>query len=150
MSTKHWTEEELIDRLYGIEPSSAGSHICPECEARWQALLERRAAFLQIADPAVPATVLARQRREVRERLSSWPAVFSPLRQAVAAGALAGVVCLAILLNPAPPSPEPMVATAANDRALYEDVFQTLASPVPAAVAPINGLFEYEEQEVRQ
>lgn len=145
MSTKHWTDEELIGRLYGIEP---GTHDCVECDARWQALLARRAAFLQNADIAVPAAVLAKQRIGLRERVAQPPAVFSPLRQLVAAAAMAFVVGLAVLLNPNPPAAEPIVA--ANDSALYEDVFQTVSSPVPDAVAPINGLFEYQEQEVRR
>ncbi|MBI5628965.1 MAG: hypothetical protein HY953_08600, partial [Candidatus Rokubacteria bacterium] len=54
--TKHWTEEDLLARIYGLDPPPGLrlEHFseCPECAARWKQAETSRAGVLAAAAAA--------------------------------------------------------------------------------------------------
>lgn len=148
----HLTDDELIDRLYGI---GSNPHRCPECDTRLRGLagLRRRIA----PEIEVSADFLAGQRRSIYARIeakSRWYA--RPLARW--APATAAVLCLAAGLAvfhasaPAPraiPHPAARVVShaaphgdPAADAQLFFDVYSMEQSAEPRAAAPIHELFE--------
>lgn len=136
---KHWSNEELIDRLYEVGGGDE-AHLgeCAECRERWEALLVRRKEAL--AAPDVPAALLAEQRRQIHRRMGERRAGFWNLRLAPALAALAVVFMGVTLIRP---TPEPVPATlASNDDTFFTDIYTMLESAEPAAIAPLHSLFE--------
>ena len=138
MNGGHWSDDDLVGRLYGAGPDDAHLTECPDCAQRWQRLIEKRERILE--PPNVPEAFLASQRREVQRRLER-PGKSVRWLSLAAAGATAGVVMLAVLLlyRPTPP-PEPPAA----DSELYADIYSLVQSDVPQAAEPIRALFEVE------
>ncbi len=135
MNGGHWSDDDLVSRLYGTGPDDAHLTECPDCAQRWQRLIEKREWILE--PPNVPEAFLASQRREVQRRLERPGKSFRWLSLA-AAGATAGVVTLAVLLYRPAPAPAPESA----DRELYSEVYSLVQSDAPEAVEPIRALFE--------
>jgi hypothetical protein len=137
MSGKHWDDDALIGRLYGVGPDDGHLGDCAECAQRWQTLLARRESVL--AQPGLPEELMDRQRREVYQRLESsakrrWWLPFAPV------AATAGVVLLAVVLFRSGPAPPPVVSSA--DSGLYTEVYSLVQTSEPQAVEPIHALFE--------
>jgi len=137
MNGGHWSDDDLVGRLYGAGPDDAHLTDCPECAQRWQSLIEKRERILE--PPNLPETFLASQRREVQRRLAR-PGKSVHWLSLAAAGATAGVVMLAVLLHRPAPAPAPETA----DRELFTAVYSLVQSDEPEAVQPIRALFEVE------
>lgn len=136
---KHWSDEDLIDRLYDAGREDPHLDECEGCRARWLELLERRQQMLE--EPDVPADFLAAQRREIYQRLDSAEHAW-PFRLAPALAAMAAVVLGIVLSLPAPP-PQPTLAL--NDT-FYTEIYSMVESPEPAAAEPIYALFEVQTE----
>ena len=129
---RHWTEDELIESIYGIGPADGHLDTCSECRSRRDVIEHRRAG--QQTRPDLPASFLAAQRRAVYARAEQH------LPRSVwfgAAVACAGVSVLAVGLVITRPSD-----TAAADSKLIADAYAAVAADVPRAAEPINALFE--------
>jgi hypothetical protein len=135
MNGGHWSDDDLVGRLYGAGPDDAHLTECPDCAQRWQRLIEKRERVLE--PPNVPEAFLASQRREVQRRLER-PGKSVRWLSLAAAGATAGVVMLAVLLYRPTPPPAPESA----DSELYTEVYSLVQSDEPEAVEPIRALFE--------
>lgn len=137
MGHTHWTEDELLDRLYGLA-AGEGESDCPECRARWEELRRRRTRLL--LPPQLPPALLADQRRSLRERVerhrSAWNWWLVP--------ALPALLAVAFFLQPNAPREYAELANGAagSDQALFEQVFREVTRAEPLALSPAQALFE--------
>ena len=139
MSNVHWTDDQLIERLYSLGPDDGHLEQCEECAGRWRALEASRARLL-VHEPA-SEEFLAGQRRAIYGRLEHRAS--RPLwSQLVAtAAATAAVVLLALLLHRPAPAPDSGI----SDAELYSEVYSMLQSDEPLAILPVHAIFEVEE-----
>jgi hypothetical protein len=138
---QHFSDADLIDRLYEVGRADAHLDECEACRERWLAIQSRRARLR--VDPDVPAALLARQREAVEERLGGatrrrWQFGLAP------AAALSMAVLGILLWRPAAP---PRVELTANETRLpaadfYSEIYTMVESPAPWAAEPIEALFE--------
>ncbi|MCL6507040.1 MAG: hypothetical protein K6T59_08440 [Bryobacteraceae bacterium] len=136
MKQRHWSDEDLIARLYGLEPEDKHLEECEECGRRWRALLAARERFL--AEPELPAGFLARQRAQIHAVLDQWAQPW--WRRAWApVTAAAGMVLLALLIVRPAPTPQPSIAS--SEPQVFAEVYALVESE-PEAVTPIYALFE--------
>lgn len=147
---RHWSDEELIGRLYGAGPEDTArlSHLemCPQCASRRQELERRREAFVESARMSVVDENLLRdQRASIWRRLEHarrpWVWRMAP------AGATALLLLFALVLHKPTPQYEPVeVAVSVQQQVSDEELFNEIASMVnettPRAVTPVQGLFE--------
>jgi hypothetical protein len=135
MAMEHWSDDDLIRRLYDVGPENA-AHLeeCSDCGERWRQLRERRRAMLP--DGHVPADLLARQRAAIRERLAA------PRRIATLAPAAAALflVIAALLLSGPEPGPQP--TRASSDAQFFAEIHSIARSAMPRTATPIRALFE--------
>ncbi len=135
---EHYSDEELIDRLYGIGREDSHIEECEWCRERWLQLQERRRTVLE-QPTEMPVELLAAQRTKIRERLEGrpvdgWHFHFVPL-----AAALSVIVLGLMLSKPAPPPPPTL---ASNDSGLYTEIYSMVESSEPLVAQPIDALFE--------
>jgi len=148
MSNGHWSDEDLIHRMYGVGSENAErlSHLdgCPECAARWRSLEQRRELFVESAQAAeVDESRLRAQRDVVWRRLEDarrpWLWRMAP------AGATALLLLFGVLLHQPAPQPEP-AQIAMNQQISDEQLFTEIATMVdeaaPRVAQPIQGLFD--------
>lgn len=140
MADRHWSDEQLLARLYGMEQGDGHLHDCAECLRRWKEICARRRELLGNR-PHVSTGYLAEQRNAVRKRITAE----SPrlrLRLAPALAALLLLVAVVMLFQPwsKPPTP-PQTA----DNKVFEDAFTLASAEEPEAVEPIQALFEVQQ-----
>jgi hypothetical protein len=139
---RHLTNDEFIDRVYGIADPAAESHLreCRECADRAAAFEERRS---EAAECPISAGELAAQRRAIYTRIDATSKVQTRWAPAFAAGLLLvmGVVLYRPLTRIAE-HPVTPVRTEISDEQLFSDVYSIEDSAEPRAAAPIQGLFE--------
>jgi hypothetical protein len=134
MGTRHWDDDELIERLYGLGPEDGHLDECEHCAGRMSALLGAREQVL--APPSVSEEWMARQRLAIRRSLDTpgrnrrW----LPYGSAVATAA---VLLLAVLLYRPAPAPKPP-----SDAEIFADVYSLANSSEPLAAEPMHALFE--------
>jgi hypothetical protein len=137
MYDKHWSDEELVARLYGVGPEDGHLGVCDSCARRWEAI-RCRYESLRPAGIEVSGEFLAAQRRAIHARLCEkrhpFPRVLVPVLVTLL---LAAIV---IVYRPAPESLPP--AEKVSDAQLFDDVFRMVSDPAPSAVGPIRSLFE--------
>ena len=137
MHDKHWSDEELVARLYGVGPEDGHLEVCDSCARRWEAI-RCRYENLRPAGIEVSAEFLAAQRRAIHARLGEkrhrFPRALVPV---LATLLLAAIV---IVYRPAPESKPPVEKI--SDSQLFDDVFRMVSDPAPTAVGPIRSLFE--------
>jgi hypothetical protein len=146
----HWSDEDLLNRLYGLEAEAARHPIesCAECAARWQALSERREAVLAAAP--VSDDRLRAQRLAVFARIEAPRPMW--LWRAMPASAFALLLAAGIALHgPNPQAPATEVAEAGvSDSQLFSEIAQITEQYAPAAADPLRELFaETASQEVK-
>jgi hypothetical protein len=136
MKDRHWSNDDLLQRLYGLRPDDPHLAECEDCRRRWLALGEARRHAL--AEPEIAADVLERQRREVYRRLgeNDFPMAWRPLAPVLAMAAL--FVLGTVLLRPVP-EPQPSLA---SDTQFFAEIDSELSSAEPRAAEPIHALFE--------
>jgi hypothetical protein len=152
---RHWTVDELTDRLYGIREADQHLESCRECSQRFEELNRRRAA-VAVGPEILPAR-LAVQRSAVLRRidLQSFGAPWRRMLPWVPA--LSAAVCLvAVALfvhRPVQIAPQRVVtemtttavtatAAVASDAQLFADIYNVEESSEPRAAAPMHALFQ--------
>jgi hypothetical protein len=134
----HWTDEQIMNHLYGVGP--AGGHLsqCDSCSSRLTAMQSRRQGF-SIED-SVSDQFLAAQRRAIYARLSKthhwWQDV--PVRRWAAGVAMFTVVAGSAALYQ---DHRQEIAESRADAQLAQDVSQMSYESEPQATAPLQGLF---------
>jgi hypothetical protein len=143
---RHLTNDELIERLYGLSGADVHLESCPECTARWSALQERHTTV--IAPVAVADAMLAEQRRRIWSRVEHPQAQVTWLKWAPAAAVACLLVLGVFLYRPyfaeAPPGSIVKDAAPISDTQLFADLYAIERADVPPAAEPIRALFESE------
>jgi hypothetical protein len=133
----HLSDDQLLDRLYGI---ATDSHLqdCVPCAERFRQLERRRAELVE--PTAVSAEFLAAQRRKIYSRLDEKPRM--GLRWAPALAA-AFVLAVGLLVYRSPATaPVPASKADTGDAQLFSEVYSMEQSTEPRGAAPIHALFE--------
>jgi hypothetical protein len=137
MNGAHWTEQDLVDHIYGLGPDAAHLDGCKECRARVEAMAVRRQELAR--EPDVSNEFLAAQRRNIYRRLGRYPRQSVRLMPAFAAVLMLLVSFL--VFRPAHLRQEP-VAIPAADTKLVSDMYALDQNPEPQAVETLHALFE--------
>jgi hypothetical protein len=141
MAGTHCSDDDLLDRLYGLGREDGHLEACQDCRQRWLELQESRRTAIE--DPAVPVEWMAAQRRQIWQRIERPKQVW--WRQSLAPVAMALTFAIAVLLQSPAPQPQPTIAQSnqvISDAALFEDVFQQVQRTSPESLAPVQRLFE--------
>jgi len=156
-SRNHWSENDLLDRVYGLDPrpqlDTAHLDTCPECRERWQAIELRRSTLLEQPGPPVSDRRLREQRQAIFRAIGrpaplAWQWKTAP----VAATALVAVVFFMNRPSPRqsiaePPAPAASAQLAsASDSQLFAEIAAVLDEQ-PRATEPLRALFA---EELRQ
>ena len=139
MSGKHWTDDELLERLYGLRSGDEHIESCGECAARARVADDTRATITE--PPDIPHDLLEAQRRSIYQRLGSPVRVWHPLRWAVPAAAMAAVALGLTLFRVGEP------LNPRGDDQFYAELSSLDQNPAPRAVQPIEALVEDDTQE---
>ena len=140
----HWTDEQLIDHLYGIGPDQDHMATCESCSQRLSAMMAARRAVESESSPLeqVPFELLAAQRRSIYSRLGSlsrWH-VGLQLRRWAAAGAMVALLGGGVALyqqNHHKQAEQSKI----SDAQLAAQVSQIADDSEPAATQPLQALF---------
>jgi hypothetical protein len=139
MSGKHWTDDELLEHLYGLRSGDRHIEACGECSARARVVAEKRVAIAE--PPDIPHDLLEAQRRSIYKRLGSSVRVWHPLRWAIPAAAMAALALgLTLYRGNEPQHPR-------GDDQFFADLSSLDQNPAPRAVQPIQALVEDDVQE---
>jgi hypothetical protein len=136
--SEHWTDDQLIDHLYGVGPGDGHLQDCAQCQARF-AMVESRRRQLP-PDESVSDSFLAAQRRAIYARLEQprrWWHAWPPRRSAAAAAMFVVLGGTMMLYE----NHRRELAESRADAQLAEDVSQMSFESEPAATAPLKGLF---------
>jgi hypothetical protein len=136
--SNHWTDDQLVDHLYGVGPVDAHLNECPNCLSRLAAMQARRG---QVSiEETVTDQFLAAQRRSIYARLSEphhwWNDI--PARRWAAAAAMFSVLAGSAALYQ---DHRHELAEVRADAQLAQDVSQLSFESEPPATAPLKGLF---------
>jgi len=135
----HWTDEQLIEYLYGVGPIDGHIDRCRDCQARLSGMPIRRRLVEESApaDDAVTFDFLAAQRRSIYARLSG--AAHLRRRWASAAALLVlGVSVLVYEQKRQPVIPEDQI----SDADLAQTVSLMAQDSEPQPAAPLQALFD--------
>ena len=142
MTSRHWTEDELVAHLYGVGPTDGHLEVCNECSNRVHAMEETRfARELSSAGSIDPGfDFLAAQRRRIYQRISN-PSRHAIWRLAPAVAASL-VLALGLFLFEQQHNGGTGATVRPTDAQLVEFVGGVAANPEPAPVAPLQALFQ--------
>jgi hypothetical protein len=130
----HLSDDQLIDRLYGLSSDDAHLERCGDCSRRWSELRVLRSRLT--AQEEVSSAFLASGRRKIYARLGEQPGTtWMPWAPASLAACLLAIGVL--VYRPAPPQRIDVA-----DAQLFADVYAMEQSTEPRAAAPIQSLFE--------
>jgi hypothetical protein len=135
---KHWTENDFTEWLYGLKSDSAHLRHCAECSGI-AGSLERRKAEATRA-PEVSSDVLAAQRRAIYARMDNPRRHWAQSRWSLSLAMLVLLVVASFGLLRRQTSTAPLVNPA--DAKLFSDLASIDQSSEPAAIKPIESLFE--------
>ena len=145
MNTRHWSDDQLLQRLYGVGPEDWHLDNCPECRKRWEVLVERRRTIPSPVE--VNASFMALQRNRIHERLKPLAPLLFRLRPVALLSCLAVISLAAVLLRTMPqqrlaPQPVAQQQAANSDAQLLADIYSVLESREPSPVRTLHALFE--------
>lgn len=141
MNGKHWSEEEMLDHLYGVGPDDDHLSICAACDGQLQALAARRRTVVSNGEPAVDGAFLLRQRTAVMDRIERSNRSFISWK-AVTAFAGATAMVLGFLVYQ-PQRTKPLVAqTVGSDTQFFSEIYSEVEQTEPRALKPMRRLFE--------
>ncbi len=138
MHDKHWTDEELLLRLFDVEQPDGHLETCLDCSRRWEAMQSRYENRPAISGGAIEGR-LAAQRLKIRARLENkrkLPSMFAP---AFAAMAVIVLIAALAIIPKQPRQPEPQ---AMSEDEMFEDMFRAAFNVEPEAIEPVQSLFE--------
>jgi predicted anti-sigma-YlaC factor YlaD len=136
MNGGHWTEQDFIDHLYGVDARDGHLDVCAACRARWTEIQARRESIIE--EPEVPHEILAKQRRNIYRRLGreSHPAAKGMMP------AFAVVLLLLVGFFFMRPGPTSTVPSQVTDAELFSDIYAVEQSSEPGIAKPMRALFE--------
>jgi hypothetical protein len=137
MYGKHWSDEELVARLYGVRPEDPHIRACESCTRRWEAIRQRYDS-MRPGTVEVSEAFLVAQRRAIEARLGARRL---PIRRALVP-AMATLLLAAVLVVMRPAPQKPAAVQEISDSQLFDDVFRRASATEPSSVEPIRSLFE--------
>lgn len=147
-NSPHWTESELIDRLYGLEPEAGRSamHLneCDECGARWRDLQASRRSLLN----AAPVESEKLEERLRAQRQAVWARIERPQRGLlwrmipVTASALMILAGVALQQQSKPPVAPTQLVSTVSDAQFFNEIATVVNQETPRAADPLQGLFD--------
>lgn len=136
----HWSDEDLLDRLYGVGREDGHLEHCEHCLRRWQQLQLRRSEVLR--QPELSQELLISQRNQIRAGLESGRRPALAFRLAPTLATLSVVVLGVVLSRPAPDPVPSLAANAYSDSQFYTEIYGMVESTEPTVAEPIYALFE--------
>ena len=139
---RHLGDDQMIERLYGLEGDGA-EHLsgCEECAQRFATLKTRRA---DEAEPQMDSAALAEQRAKILARLEQDSRAGFRWAPGFAAACL--LLAVALVYRPfrsSDPAPGKQEAPSATiDEQLLADIYALEQAEEPRAASPIRRLFE--------
>ena len=137
MCDKHWTDDELIARLYDLQPENDHLAKCVSCAQRLDAI---RSKYKELRPPQIDVSpeFLAAQRRAIRQQIhtkrKSLPRILVPV--------IVSLLLAVIVMVYRPASVTPPTKQQISDTELFDDVFNRISDPLPSSAGPIRSLFE--------
>jgi hypothetical protein len=142
MRGKHYSDDELVSRLFGVGREDGHLDVCPECARRWESIRFRYEGR-RITCGDVQEARLAAQRNAIRGRIQKRS---RNLRMILAPSlATLAIVLLMALIVYKPTKPEQPVLNAISEDAVLEEVYQMSISTELEAVGPVQSLFEEQQ-----
>jgi hypothetical protein len=142
MNSKHWTDEELLERLYGIGREDNHLQACAECDARWNDLVTSRRTLK--SELQVSPSFLLRQRMAVMERIESSKSSFFTWRSVTAVAGACAMALGFVIYHPEQPKTV-AVRTVTSDSQFFAEIYSAVEQTEPRAVKPIRRLFEEQQ-----
>jgi predicted anti-sigma-YlaC factor YlaD len=136
--SQHWTEEQLLEHLYGLRNADEHLTSCPECSSRFAQMSTSRKGATE--PPEIPDDFLAAQRRRIHERIGSPLRSWRPLRWAVPLMAVFAIV-FGLTIYHSMPTPQ------SHDDQFFSEISTMAQTPTPKAVQPIEALVDEDMQE---
>ena len=140
MNGTHWSDDDLLEHLYGLKSENEHFKTCSECAARARILEDARARIAE--PPDVPHELLEAQRRSIHQRLGSRVYTWHPMRWAMSAAAI-GAIALGLTLFQ---TREPQHPHSGDDQ-FYAELSSLEQTTAPRAVQAIDALVEDDVQE---
>ena len=141
----HWTDEQLIEYLYGVGPQDGHLAGCRFCQARVSSLHVRRRTMELSASPdrEIGFEFLAAQRRKIYAKLTAPTHWWSFLQARRWTSATATLVLLGSgLLLYEENHKQQSIQDKVSDAQLAREVSSMAADPEPEPTAPLQALFE--------
>ncbi|MGJ5820346.1 hypothetical protein [Paludibaculum fermentans] len=146
-NSPHWTESDLISRLYGLDPeqgrSAAHLEECRECGALWLSVQARRGSVVNVAP--VPDEALEERLRAQRQAV--WARIEKPRRpflwRMLPAAATALMIFAGVAMHQVkPPVPPVQTASTVSDAQFFNEIASVVNQETPRAADPLQGLFD--------
>lgn len=146
-NSPHWSESDLISRLYGLEPAEGRSaaHLteCRDCGERWQALQLRRRTVVD----AAPTPSEGLEERLRAQRQAVWARIEHPRRNLIwrmlPATATALMIFAGVALHQTKPPAAPVqTAAMVSDAQFFNEIASVVNQETPRAADPLQGLFD--------
>ncbi|MBV8070929.1 MAG: hypothetical protein JO270_13550 [Acidobacteriaceae bacterium] len=139
----HWTDDQLIDYLYGVGPQDGHVDACGECRVRLAKIQARRDAVNFGSGDEIGHEFLAEQRRRIYARMAQpvrwWQEM--AVRRWTSALATGGLLAAGMLYYESVQRPRRPV-NEVTDAQLAQEVSSMAQDPEPAPTAPLQALFE--------
>jgi hypothetical protein len=141
MSDKHLSDDDLVARVFGLEPTEGHIETCEPCSRRLDLFRQRHQMRHMAAE--VPDDLLASQRRAIYQRLiAGKPRRLRPAWVPIPVAALLLAVAMFTVFRPAP---QKQSADAISEDTALQDVFTAASGSAPAGLKPVKFLFEVQK-----
>ena len=128
---KHWSNDDVLEHLYGLKAADGHFNSCADCAARVQEAAALRARVT--TPPDISHEFLAAQRRRIHERLEFPLRTWHPWRWAVPFVAMLAVaLSLTLWRSPA--------RSHSEDDRFFAEIEAVAQNPTPRAVQPLEAL----------
>jgi anti-sigma-K factor RskA len=138
----HWTDDQLIDSLYGIGPEDNHAQMCAECQGRLAVLQANRQAVESGGHEDVSFEFLAAQRREIYAKITAPQSWWSNLLSRRWTSAAATAVALTAGVFVYQQKHQQIMHNEVSDAQLAREVSCMGQDLEPHPTAPLQALFE--------
>ena len=139
----HWTDEQLIEHLYGVGADARHLHACADCQARLSSMQARRQAVeMNSADENSSFEFLAAQRRQIYARLTKPRHFWSQAQLRRWASAAGTILVLGGGFLIYEDHRQQVMDNKVSDAQLAQEVSSMAQESEPQPTAPLQVLFE--------